>query len=247
MRYGVFSEDVLSITPDSMPPINIPVSRFHSIEFNASKNIHQTITPAEYNHPELCLFKCRSGFLTDCCPSRTMAVLLPDPDGHVGEIAVQTEGGQQILSEAGQAVIVTNAKEPPPPPVFLDENQIRAIFGNALAAEPVVPKKFILFFKLNSTNLIPDSEALIPEIIQCIRERNSSDIRVNGFSDKTGSYEYNRVLSSKRAAHIQALLIKLGIDSKYITTLSLGEGNPLIPTEDGVAELRNRRVEVVVR
>ena len=247
MRYGVFDEEALSINPDSTPPITIPISRFHSIEFNSPKHIQHKMTPAEYNHPKFCLFQCRSGLLTECCPSQTTAVLLPDPDGHVGKIAVQTEAGQQILSEAGQAVIVRNVKEPPPRPIFLDEDQIQGIFGKALAAEPEVPKKFNLFFKINSTNLIPDSEALIPEIIKCIKERNSSDIRVNGFSDKKGSSEYNLALSKKRAAHIQKLLAKLGIDSKYITTLSLGEVNPLIPTEDGVAELRNRRVEVIVR
>ena len=41
MRYGVFDEEALSINPDSTPPINIPISRFHSIEFNSPKHIQQ--------------------------------------------------------------------------------------------------------------------------------------------------------------------------------------------------------------
>ncbi len=38
-----------------------------------------------------------------------------------------------------------------------------------------------------------------------------------------------------------------GVDPKGIRTTSHGEGNPLIPTKDNVAEPRNRRVEVIVR
>jgi len=244
---GVISEDLLSIKPDSTSPMNINISQFQSIQFNAFKYIKKTITPAEYNDPELCLFKCHSGFLAECCPSQTTAVLLPGPDGHVGEIEVQTEGGLQILSEPGQAVVVKLKNEPPPQPTVFDEQKIRAMFGKALDAEPPVPKKFVLYFKTDSTNLIPDSKALIPGIIQCIRERNSFDIHVNGYSDRKGTYEYNLALSLKRATYIQELLVKSGIEDKYITTTSTGEGNPLIPTADDVAEPRNRRVEVIVR
>jgi len=47
MRYGVFSEDLLGIGPDSTPPINIPISQFHSIEFKSLKYIQKKITPVE--------------------------------------------------------------------------------------------------------------------------------------------------------------------------------------------------------
>jgi outer membrane protein OmpA-like peptidoglycan-associated protein len=110
-----------------------------------------------------------------------------------------------------------------------------------------VPQKFILYFNNDSADLLPDSRVLIPEIIKCIQERESLDIRVNGFTDKQGSYKYNLALSLNRAAYVKSLFVKSGIDGKSITILPLGETNPLIPTEDGVAEPRNRRVEVIVR
>jgi outer membrane protein OmpA-like peptidoglycan-associated protein len=43
------------------------------------------------------------------------------------------------------------------------------------------------------------------------------------------------------------LLLKNGVDSKIILVSSHGKGNLLVPTPEGVAEARNRRVEVVVR
>jgi len=237
---GVMSEDFIRIYPASTSPINIHTSQFQSIQFNTFKYIKKKITPTEYNDKEFCLFKCKSGFSAECCPSQTTAVLLPDPDGHVGKIEVQTEGGRQIVSEPGQAVIVKNAKEPPPLPTFFDAQQIQAIFGKAIEAESPVPKN-------NSTNLLSQSKTVVPEILKCIRERNSFDIHLNGYSDRKGAYEYNLALSLKRANSIQQLLVNSGIEDKYITIHSTGEDNPLVPTKDGVAEARNRRVEVIVR
>ena len=41
--------------------------------------------------------------------------------------------------------------------------------------------------------------------------------------------------------------VKLGIAPDRITVAGRGEREPLVPTEDGVAEPRNRRVEINVR
>lgn len=247
VQTGVISEDMINITPYSTSPINIRTSQFKSMQFHTFEYIKKKITPAEYSDHEFCLFKCNSGFMSECCHYQTTSVLLRDPDGHVGEIVVQTEGGLQVLSEAGQAVVVRDIKEPPPLPTLFDEQQIQAIFGKALGAEPPAPEKFILYFNVNSTHLLLESEAMIPEIIKCIQERKSFDIHINGYSDRTGTYKYNLALSLKRADYIQQQLVNAGIENRYIATTATGEANPLVPTVDGVAEPRNRRVEVIVR
>jgi outer membrane protein OmpA-like peptidoglycan-associated protein len=174
-------------------------------------------------------------------------VLVPDPQGHVGKVAVQTQGGEQLLSESGQAVIVKNEKDAPAPATKFGDEKIRSMFGKALDAEPPVPEKFVLYFKIDSTELLPDSAMLITKIIGSIRQRKSFDISVNGHSDRSGEDAYNLDLSLKRAAYIKELIVKEGIDERYITTDSHGEGNPVVPTPDGVSEPLNRRVEVIVR
>ncbi len=184
---------------------------------------------------------------TGCSTHRTTVVLVPDPYGHVGEVTVQTEGGQNILSESGKAIIVKNKKTAPPPAILYDEQRIRPVFGGALDVEPPVPQKFILYFGSDSADLLPDSQNLIPEIVDSIRKRHSFDVSVNGHSDNVGSDEYNLELSLKRTTHIKDMLIKAGISETYINTASHGEGDPLVPTEEGVPEPRNRRVEIIVR
>jgi outer membrane protein OmpA-like peptidoglycan-associated protein len=190
---------------------------------------------------------CLVVFLAGCVQHRTTVVLVPDPQGHVGTVAVQTQGGEQLLSKSGEAVIVENKQDVPSPATQFGEDKIRAIFGKALDAEPPVPEKFILYFKIDSTEMLPGSKSLIPKIIESIHQRSSFDISINGHADRVGTEEYNFVLSIKRADYIEDLLIKAGIDKHNITTAFHGEGDPVIPTPDGVAEPRNRRVEVIVR
>ena len=38
------------------------------------------------------------------CGARSMVVLIPDPDGNVGQLVVANEGGQQVLNEKNQSV-----------------------------------------------------------------------------------------------------------------------------------------------
>jgi outer membrane protein OmpA-like peptidoglycan-associated protein len=106
---------------------------------------------------------------------------------------------------------------------------------------------YLLYFDSNSTQLTAESRRLIPEVIRTIRERNSNDVSVVGHSDTTGNREYNYRLSLMRAQAVRQLLVDAGIDPSSLEITSHGKDNPLIPTGDGVAEPRNRRVEITVR
>jgi outer membrane protein OmpA-like peptidoglycan-associated protein len=181
------------------------------------------------------------------CIHQTTVVLVPDRDGHVGKAAIQNRGGEQLLSESGKAVVVWNEILSPRPAVAFDEQKINSTFGSALAIEPPAPQKFILYFENDSTEIVEASQTLIPAVIDSIKQRNSFDISVNGHTDSTGTAEYNLDLSLKRALYMRDILVKAGINENYISTTSHGEGNPLIPTKKGVAEPRNRRVEIIVR
>ena len=174
-------------------------------------------------------------------------ILLPDPDGKVGVVEIQTEAGRVLLEEAGQMVRVSDAKRPPEKPVQLSRNQIEREFAEVLAAEPPQPQKFILYFHEGTSELVVESESLLAQIIAEIRQRKSVAIGIYGHSDRVGSKEDNMKLSLDRALAVRSLLEASGIKPETIDIDSHGEGNPLVPTADNVAEPRNRRVEVIVR
>jgi outer membrane protein OmpA-like peptidoglycan-associated protein len=80
-----------------------------------------------------------------------------------------------------------------------------------------------------------------------IAKRPVPDVLVVGHTDAVGGDQYNDALSRQRADVIRAGLIQNGIAPENILAVGRGKRELLVPTPDGVAEPRNRRVEIVVR
>jgi OOP family OmpA-OmpF porin len=72
-------------------------------------------------------------------------------------------------------------------------------------------------------------------------------IEVNGYTDTSGTPQYNQGLSVRRARAVQAELVRDGVPQNAITIQGFGENNLLVPTGNGVREPQNRRVEIIIR
>lgn len=70
---------------------------------------------------------------------------------------------------------------------------------------------------------------------------------VVGHADRSGSDAYNVGLSRDRAENVADMLRGKSLTGVNITVDYKGESSPRVPTEDGVRELQNRRVEILVR
>jgi outer membrane protein OmpA-like peptidoglycan-associated protein len=187
-------------------------------------------------------------FLNACStPHKNLFVLIPDPDGKLGEIIITNKGGSEVIARPGYATEVKVANVAPSVPFPLGESQINEIFGAALAAQPEPPTRYILYFKTATTYLTENSEKLLPEILSTIEARKSRDVSIIGHTDRVGSRQQNYKLGLDRASRIKEILISKGADPSIIDVSSHGEDNPLIQTEDEVSEPLNRRVEVTVR
>jgi outer membrane protein OmpA-like peptidoglycan-associated protein len=184
--------------------------------------------------------------LAACSPQKNMFVLLPDQDGKVGSIEIVNDQGSLVVDKPGEGAVVAGSGKPQAAPA-MSEAEIKATFGAALAAEPLQPQSFLLYFKTDSFELTNGSAALLQPILEAINKTQSRDISVIGHTDRAGSKEYNFTLSTKRAESVRDLLVEKGVDPAIIRVSSHGEGNPLVPTADSVQEPKNRRVEVVIR
>lgn len=181
------------------------------------------------------------------CGTKSTVVLVPDPDGNVGQLVVANGGGQQVLNKANQSVQVTGRLAPPSALTVLSTDEIHTSFFEALAAQPLPPSTFILYFLQDSNELTDESKAVLPQIFQTIQMRGSTDVVISGHTDKVGKNEYNNNLAFERARATAEILVANGAVPANVTVTSHGEGNPLITTANGVGEPRNRRVEVVVK
>lgn len=181
------------------------------------------------------------------CGARSTVVLIPDPDGNVGHLSVTNEGGQQTLNEKNQSVNIIDQKTPPGKVKTLSDKEIQASFSDALAAQPLQPITFILYFLEGSDELTDESKTVLPKIFQTIQSRGSTDIVISGHTDTVGTIEYNEKLALERAQVTSKILVANGANPANINVTSHGEGNPLIKTADEVAEPKNRRVGITIR
>ena len=102
-------------------------------------------------------------------------------------------------------------------------------------------------FVESKDELTEESKAALEAIFAEIAKRPVPDVLVVGHTDSVGSDQYNDALSRQRADVIRAGLIQNGIAPENIVAVGRGKRELLVPTADGVAEPRNRRVEIVVR
>jgi outer membrane protein OmpA-like peptidoglycan-associated protein len=67
-----------------------------------------------------------------------------------------------------------------------------------------------------------------------------------GHADRSGSDSYNDALSLRRASNVKTALVAEGIAEATIGVTAKGETSPLVPTDDGVREPQNRRVDIAL-
>ncbi|MGH9141623.1 MAG: OmpA family protein [Vicinamibacterales bacterium] len=180
-------------------------------------------------------------------PGQSLVVLLPDPgDGAVGRAVVSNAAGAFELAAARESTTVS-PNQLPAPVTVLSEADVQSIFGDALSTLPPAAQHFILYFRFESEELTEESHALVPQILQAVRNRPFPDVAVVGHTDTTGMSAANYELGLRRANAIRVRLVEAGLDSSMIEVTSHGEADLLIKTADGVLEPRNRRVEITVR
>lgn len=178
------------------------------------------------------------------CAPKTTVVLVPDDDGGVGRVVVKAGGAEQPLTAANESTQVTDK---PAAPKVMPQQEVDRIFGGTVAAMPEPPKSFLLYFPTGSTEPEPASRPALDEAAADITRRAVSNVSVIGHSDSAGDPTANQKLSMARADAVRRMLEARGVPSGAMALSGHGANDPLVPTAPGVAEARNRRVEILVR
>lgn len=180
-------------------------------------------------------------------PGDTTVALLPDPDsGVVGKAIVSNASGSAALDTARASTRV-NGDRPPGDVTPLDEAETKALFGEVLSALPPASHHFTLYFQFESEALTPESEALVPQVLQAVKDFPFPEVVVIGHTDTTGTPASNVELGLRRANVVRKLLLDAGLEGSIVDVTSHGETDLLVPTPDETFEPHNRRVEISVR
>jgi peptidoglycan-associated lipoprotein len=193
----------------------------------------------------LTLLACASPPPTPAPPPESYVVLLSDDDGGAGKVQLTTPSGTTLLDQNRQG---SNLRGPAGQTYAVSQEKIDKDFAAALAATPIKPVSFLLYFEIGGAKLDAESERLLPRIFDAINVRAEADISIIGHTDTAGDDAANEKLGLERARFVAALIgTNSRIEASKVTIESHGEKNLLVPTPDSTSEARNRRVEVTVR
>ncbi len=116
--------------------------------------------------------------------------------------------------------------------------------AKADAAAPAAPAPLVVYFDMGSTTIRNEDKAVLDHASRAFNEGKPIVMILTGTADRTGDAAVNLQISELRAAAVLKGLIARGIPADRFQVLAKGETELPVPTNQGVAEAQNRRVEI---
>jgi outer membrane protein OmpA-like peptidoglycan-associated protein len=130
------------------------------------------------------------------------------------------------------------------------EQQMAAVVEPA--APPPLPDDGEVYFELDESDLTPDAQAAINDMIFDIKDRELEGIKVVGHTDtscppgdsQAACEAYNQTLSERRAETVGQSLVQQGIPVGLITTEGVGMNDLAVQTPPRTVNQANRRAQI---
>jgi SH3 domain-containing YSC84-like protein 1 len=149
--------------------------------------------------------------------------------------------GRQFIAEIGRSarpmVEARNHMEHKNPPVNED-------VAPAPVARPMLTDQPIQFAK-GETTVSKDAEPVLAKAAQDMKDNPNWKIRIEGFSDNSGSEEVNHRISKARADAVMNWLADHGVDRGRMHAAGRGDAHPIGDNSSDSGRAQNRRVEIV--
>lgn len=101
-------------------------------------------------------------------------------------------------------------------------------------------------FDFNKTDIKPESKPTLEQIAKLLAEDSAMKLLVVGHTDNVGAFEFNRDLSSRRAAAVVAALTHdHGIAAERLFPFGVSFASPIASNSTEEGRAKNRRVELV--
>lgn len=101
-------------------------------------------------------------------------------------------------------------------------------------------------FNFDSAELTSTAKSNLDKISKVFIQNPKTEIMIYGYTDSVGKDEYNMKLSRNRANAVKSYLVSKGIGTKRITTMGMGEADPIASNDTEAGRAKNRRVEFAI-
>ncbi len=119
----------------------------------------------------------------------------------------------------------------------------------APAPEPASrPQKIVssytVLFDFDKSNVRQNEAMTLNQVMQEINKYDPAKVTVTGYTDSSGTKDYNQNLSVEREQAVSKALLSRGVANQTITREARGEYEQAVDTADGVKNQENRRVVI---
>ena len=101
-------------------------------------------------------------------------------------------------------------------------------------------------FDTNKATLTANAKANLDKLVKVFNEYPDTNIVIYGYTDNTGSADYNLKLSGERATAVKNYLSSKGITASRFTVNGLGIADPIATNDTPEGRSQNRRVEFAI-
>jgi outer membrane protein OmpA-like peptidoglycan-associated protein len=180
--------------------------------------------------------------IASCTTPTERVILLPRPDGSSSEVVVQLKSGTAVVLDRPYMEAAVNKNEIKM--VQADAAAINLRYKELIEALPARPRSYLLFFDFGDTQLTPESENIVQDMLSDINKLPAPELIIIGHTDIIGNDDFNDDLSLQRAIRVLEMLKAKGIDTRLVSTVGRGSRDPLVTNKKGESEARNRWVEI---
>ena len=99
-------------------------------------------------------------------------------------------------------------------------------------------------FDTDKATLTPEGQATLQRAADAMKANPNAHLRIEGYTDSTGTTPHNADLSEQRAQAVAAYLKSQGIDGSRLTGEGFGPSNPVDTNATQAGKADNRRVEL---
>ena len=126
------------------------------------------------------------------------------------------------------------------------QQQLNSILQTRDSARGLIVNMSDVLFDLNKYTLKPGAREKLAKVAGILLAYPDLKVQVEGYTDSTGTPDYNQQLSERRAMTVRDYLVGQGINLNNVTAQGFGQNDPVATNATASGRQQNRRVQMVV-
>ncbi|HEY6970632.1 MAG TPA: OmpA family protein [Candidatus Angelobacter sp.] len=124
--------------------------------------------------------------------------------------------------------------------------QLNQVLQTKDTAKGLIVNVSDVLFDTGKSTLKPGAKVRLAKVAGIILAYPDLRLEVDGYTDSTGTVEFNQRLSERRADAVRDFLVSQGVSSNNVGARGFGQADPIASNNTSAGRQLNRRVELVV-